>query len=337
MLNYQRIYRGTDWQQFCFSRSSYDNGFAFTIWIKHWTFYVGHRLWISHPSGSLKKTGWTTAQSMSQFFTSPEMFFGSVLLLVLWETPPSSLAVATCHHSLQSWVTPAGPHASYACWSLASCSATIPRSSNVSLQYPSQSSNTYSCGSKNIDGPVLTLKSINHGWIPWFNTSSAPDAKWLFFNWQLEVQKSTIIHQPKSNCGVYLEVYPNIPKSILMKAIPRHIQQTHSTVMSMCNSPPQLNHGFWRVFDIKGKQVFHPASYMQVYLQIYHPKTQELAGLLSKAQVPTSARDALARRSAVLPASRQHGQHRCPTSATSGDVLSGFGWPQRYLGGEFSI
>ena len=42
MLNYQRIYRGTDWQQFCFSRSSYDNGFAFTIWIKHWTFYVGH-------------------------------------------------------------------------------------------------------------------------------------------------------------------------------------------------------------------------------------------------------------------------------------------------------
>ena len=77
-----------------------------------------------------------------------------------------------------------------------------------------------------------------------------------------------------------------IPKSILMKAIPRHIQQTHSTVMSMCNSPPQLNHGFWRVFDIKGKQVFHPASYMQVYLQIYHPKTQELAGLLSKAQVP---------------------------------------------------
>ena len=92
-----------------------------------------------------------------------------------------------------------------------------------------------------------------------------------------------------------------------MKAIPRHIQQTHSTVMSMCNSPPQLNHGFWRVFDIKGKQVFHPASYMQVYLQ------------------GTSARDALARRSAVLPASRQHGQHRCPTSATSGDVLSGFG------------
>lgn len=221
----------------------------------------------------------TVCSRGSEPIPGPSHFFGRA---TIHKTP---LGVEeTC---FTAWfLPPAGPHASYACWWLASCSATIPRSSNVSLQYPSQSSNTYSCGSKNIDGPVLTLKSINHGWIPWFNTSSAPDAKWLFFNWQLELQKSTIIHQPKSNCGVYLEVYPNIPKSIPMKAIPRHIQQTHSTVMSMCNSPPQLNHGFWRVFDIKGKQVFHPASYMQVYLQIYHPKTQELAGLLSKAQVP---------------------------------------------------